>query len=136
MEDSFSKTSIDKEKYSFENLIVWQKAMEFCEQVYKITKKFPQDEIFGLRMQFRRASYSIPLNIAEGSASRSKKEFNYFLSIALRSQFECITLLKLTSRLKILNEKDYLQLYNLCNEIGKMLNALIKSQKKLLETEN
>lgn len=123
------QSSVVGGKYSFERLIVWQKAMSLCERIYKITKDFPKEELFGLTSQIRRASYSIPLNIAEGSASKSKKEFKYFLVIALRSQYEVITLLKLCHRLKLLNKKDYELLFDKCNEVGKLLNALIKSQK-------
>jgi len=114
--------------YGFEKLIVWQKSMTFCEFVYKVTENFPKREIFGLTSQLRRASYSIPLNIAEGSASKSKKEFKYFLTIALRSQYECITLLKLSFRLNFLNDNDYSELFEKCDEVGRLLNGLIKSQ--------
>lgn len=124
------QSSVVGGKYGFEKLIVWQKSMTFCEQVYKVTSNFPKEELFGLTSQLRRASYSIPLNIAEGSASKSKKEFKYFLSIALRSQYECITLIKLCLRLNLIDEKVYLDLFNSCDEIGRLLNALIKSLKK------
>lgn len=116
-------------QYGFERLIVWQKSMDLCEKIYRVTKSFPKEELFGITSQTRRASYSIPLNIAEGSASKSKKEFRYFLTIALRSQHELITLLKLCLRLNFLIKKDYVQLFNECNELGRLLNALIKSQK-------
>jgi four helix bundle protein len=124
-----SPSSVASGKYGFEKLIVWQKAMAFCESVYKTTKDFPKEELFGLTSQLRRASSSIPLNIAEGSASKSKKEFNFFLSIALRSQYECITILKLCFRLNLLSECDYLELFKKCDEVGRLLHALIKSQK-------
>ena len=122
------QSSVVSEKYGFEKLIVWQKSMDFCEHVYKATESFPREELFGLTSQLRRASYSIPLNIAEGSASKSKKEFKYFLTIALRSQYECITLLKLSLRLNFLNEDDYSELFKKCDEVGRLLKALIKSQ--------
>lgn len=114
--------------YGFEKLIVWQKAMEFCEWVYKTTTDFPKEELFGLTSQIRRASYSIPLNIAEGSASKSQKEFKYFLTIALRSQYECIALLQLSLRLNFLDKTNYQKLFDRCDEVGRLLNALIKSQ--------
>jgi four helix bundle protein len=127
--------------YGFEKLIVWQKSMDFCEYIYKATEGFPKEEQFGLTSQLRRASYSIPLNIAEGSASKSKKEFKYFLTIALRSQHECITLLKLCRRLNFFIDSDFSHLYDKCDEVGKLLNALIKSQRRTtedrqLKTEN
>lgn len=123
--DQFSVVS---RGYGFEKLIVWQKSMDFCADVYKVTNSFPKEELFGLTSQLRRASYSIPLNIAEGSASKSKKEFKYFLTIALRSQYECITLLKLSLRLSFLNKECFNELFNKCDEVGRLLNALIKSQ--------
>lgn len=88
--------------YRFEKLRVWQKAMDFCTLVYEKTKNYPKEEIFGLTSQFRRAATSIPLNIAEGSACQTKKEFVLFLTIALRSQYECVTIIKLSFRLGIL----------------------------------
>ncbi|HHT9154526.1 MAG TPA: four helix bundle protein, partial [Candidatus Tripitaka sp. YC43] len=75
----------------------------------------------------------IPLNIAEGSASKSRKEFKRFLTIALGSQYECITLLKLSIRLNFLSEDDYSELFKKCDEVGRLLNALIKSQRKTSE---
>lgn len=117
-------------KYGFEKLNVWQKAMDFCEEIYKVTKDFPNEEWYGLTSQVRRASVSISSNIAEGSASRSKKEFKYFLNIARRSQFECISLLKLAKKLNFLNENKFAELYDCCDEVGKLLNALIKSLNK------
>ncbi len=126
-----NKELLNKKMYGFEKLIVWQKAMDFCKQIYHITKSFPEEERFGLTSQLRRASYSIPTNIAEGSASKSKKEFRYFLIIALRSQYETITLLKLSYNLNFLNKTQYEELFIKCDEVGKLLNALIKSQKEL-----
>lgn len=94
--------------YRFEKLQVWQKAMDFCKLVYKKTNDFPDEERFGLISQFRRASTSIPLNIAEGSACRTNKEFIQFLTIALRSQYECVTIIKLSYNLGFLNKSYYL----------------------------
>ena len=130
------QSSGEGKKYGFERLIVWQKSMDLCESIYRVTKGFPKEELFGITSQTRRASYSIPLNIAEGSASKSKKEFRYFLTIALRSQHELITLLKLCLRLNFLSKKDYVELFDECNEVGRLLNALIKSQKRKLTTDD
>ncbi len=60
------------------DLIVWQKAMSFVEDIYGLTKKFPEEEKYGLTAQLRRASVSIPSNISEGAARNSKKEFEHF----------------------------------------------------------
>jgi len=116
--------------YRFEKLEVWQKAMDFCELVYQKTKQFPKSEIYGLTSQFRRAATSIPLNIAEGSACRTKKEFIQFLTIALRSQYETATILKLAFRLEFLSKTDYDLLQDRLSEIGRLLQGLINSIQK------
>ncbi|MCU0666118.1 MAG: four helix bundle protein [Candidatus Omnitrophica bacterium] len=76
----------------FKKLQVWSKAMDFIEQVYLKTSKFPESECYGLTSQIRRASVSIALNIAEGSGSGSDLEFKRFLNIALRSSYEVFTM--------------------------------------------
>ena len=78
---------MDEEKFDFENLEVYQKALEYIDFVYEITEAFPKAEVFSLTDQFKRASTSICLNIAEGSGG-SKSEFNQFLKIARRSTRE------------------------------------------------
>ena len=116
--------------YRFEKLEVWQKAMDFCELVYQKTKQFPKSEIYGLTSQFRRAATSIPLNIAEGSACRTKKAFIQFLTIALRSQYETATILKVAFRLEFLSKTDYDLLQDRLSEIGRLLQGLINSIQK------
>ncbi|MFH0887889.1 MAG: four helix bundle protein [Planctomycetota bacterium] len=113
--------------YRFEKLIVWQKAMDFCIKVYNKTKSFPKDEIYGITSQFRRASTSLPLNIAEGSGCRTKKEFIQFLYIALRSQYEVVTIIKLSYKLGYLNVASKEELENEIAEIGRLLQGLINS---------
>lgn len=130
MKVASSQSSVVSGQYGFEKLIVWQKSMEFCEYVYKASRNFPKAELFGLTSQLKRASYSIPLNIAEGSASKSRKEFKHFLTVALRSQYECITLLKLSTRLNFLGEGEFWELFKKCDEVGRLLHALVKSQLK------
>jgi four helix bundle protein len=116
--------------YRFEKLQVWQKAMNFCKLVYKKTNDFPDEERFGLISQFRRAATSIPLNIAEGSACRTNNEFIQFLTIALRSQYECVTIIKLAYDLGFLNKSDYKTLEDKVAEIGRLTQALINSIKR------
>ena len=115
--------------YRFEKLTVWQKSMDFCTDIYAISKYFPKDEIYGLTSQLRRAATSIPLNIAEGSACRTKKEFVQFLYIALRSQYEVATILKLVSRLGYINKDDFAKLNGYLDIIGKLIQGLINSMK-------
>lgn len=113
--------------YRFEKLRVWQKAMDFSVKIYEISKRFPREEIYGLTSQIRRAVTSIPLNIAEGSACRTSKEFIQFLHIALRSQYETVTIIKLAYRLKYLDSSDTTELEEKIAEIGRLLQALINS---------
>lgn len=74
---------------SFQELIVWQRAHEFVLSVYRYTKRFPKDELFGLTSQFRRAAVSIAANIAEGYKKRSKNDKARFLHISQGSVEEC-----------------------------------------------
>jgi len=113
--------------YRFERLVVWQKAMDFSESVYKATRRFPKDEVYGLTSQFRRAATSIPLNIAEGSACKSRKEFTQFLYIALRSQYEVVTTIRLARRLGYLQESESATLELDVAEVGRLLQGLINS---------
>lgn len=76
---------------SYRDLIVWQKAIAFTEQIYRLTGRFPSTEAFGLTNQLRRAAISIPSNIAEGQARHHTKEFSQFLYIALGSLAEIDT---------------------------------------------
>jgi len=79
-----------------QNLEVWKKSFEFVKQMYSLTAVFPPEEKYGLTSQIRRASVSIPVNIAEGSARRSDKELMQFLYISLGSASEVDTLLLLS----------------------------------------
>lgn len=127
--------------YRFEKLTVWQKAMDFCVEAYDKTKSFPKEEVYGITSQLRRAATSIPLNIAEGSACKTKKEFIQFLYVALRSQYEVVTIIKLVYRLGYLNATGSDKLESEISEIGKLLQALInslqyKSNNKQPKTKN
>ncbi|MEO6167669.1 MAG: four helix bundle protein [Chitinophagales bacterium] len=82
----------------YQELIVWQKAMDYVISVYEATRKFPAEEKFGLVSQINRAVVSIPSNIAEGAGRDSKKEFAHFLSIAKGSSYEVETQLMLSKK--------------------------------------
>lgn len=85
-------------KFKFEKLIIWQKAMEFGEDINRISYKFPKEEVYNLSSQIRRAGDSIALNISEGAIGQSNLEFKKFMAYAIRSLAEvlpvCIRLLK------------------------------------------
>jgi len=82
---------------AFHKLVVWQKSMELVKDIYVLTRQLPKDELFGLMSQMRRASVSIPSNIAEGVLRNSKKELHRFLMIALGSSAELETQLILVT---------------------------------------
>ena len=121
---------MDKEKFDFENLKVYQKALEYVDFVYEMTRNFPKAEILSLIDQFKRASISICLNIAEGSGG-SKVEFNRFLKIARRSIRECVATTEISCRQKFIDDKVKQQSRNHCSELSRMINGLIKSLKKV-----
>ena len=120
--------AMDEERFDFENLKVYQKALEYVDFVYEMTRNFPKAEIFSLTDQFKRASISICLNIAEGSGG-SKVEFNRFLKIARRSIRECVAITEISCRQKFIGDKAKQQSRSLCSELSRMVNGLIKSLK-------
>lgn len=99
--------------------------MEFVTEIYKATNNFPQNELFGLTSQIRRAAVSIPANISEGSARQSAKELNHFLYIALGSASELHTLILIAYNLGYIEEFSPIE--DKLNRISKMLTGLIKS---------
>lgn len=107
--------------------------MELAKAIYKITAKFPSEEKYGLVTQMRRASVSIPSNIAEGAARQGKKEFKNFLSMAQGSISELDTQLELARLLEFLKEDKFLEIDNLSNRVDKMLTGLIRSLAKNLD---
>jgi four helix bundle protein len=119
-----------EERFDFENLKVYQKALEYVDFVYEITKNFPKTEVFSLIDQFKRASISICLNIVEGSGG-SKEEFNRFLKIARRSVRECVAITEISYRQKFIDEKIRQRSRSFCLELSKMINGLINSLKKV-----
>lgn len=112
---------------SYRELIVWQKAMDLVEAVYRISQQFPSDERFGLTSQIRRAAISIPSNIAEGQSRGTPKDFSRFLDIAHGSLAEIETQFLIAGRLRYLNNQELNQLEAVAAEVGKLLNGLQRS---------
>lgn len=108
----------------YQDLVVWQKAMDVVVLVYELTAKFPKDEIFGLVSQMRRAAVSIASNIAEGQGRRMQNEFNHFLGIANGSKAELETQLQLCERIKYVVREDIELVLNLLDDIGRMIYGL------------
>jgi len=110
----------------YEDLIVWQKAMDLVVEVYKIVKLLPGEEQYLLSSQMRRAAVSIPSNIAEGQERNTTKDFVNHLYIAKGSKGELETQLLICVRLNYLTQLQIKVPQGLLSEIGKMLNSLIQ----------
>ena len=108
---------------------VWQRSIELSLSVYQLTRGFPKDEMYGLTSQMRRASVSIPSNIAEGQAKRSLPEFKRFLSIALGSLAEIDTQLIIAVRLKYIDPQQSTAREKDISEIRAMLFSLMSNAK-------
>ncbi len=103
--------------------------MTLVNNIYLETTKFPKEEIYGLTSQIRRASVSIPSNIAEGYDRQSKKEYIRFLNIAISSLFEVQTQLEIGKNLSFLKENNFNSLYEDTREIERMLSSYIRKIK-------
>jgi four helix bundle protein len=109
------------------DLVVWKEAIDFVTEIYRATESFPKNEEFGLKSQIRRATVSIPANIAEGAARNSTKEYIQFLHIALGSLSELETLLITAENLSLMQTQTYLEKIT---RLRRMLLRLISSLKK------
>jgi four helix bundle protein len=110
--------------YSFEKLKVWQKSLELIKDIYRTCEELPKQERTNLIDQIKRAATSINLNIAEGGGAENKKENKRFLYMARKSLYEVVAILLIIERLykiDITNQRKQV------DEVGKMLNGLIKS---------
>lgn len=114
---------------SYKELIVWQKSMDMVVEVYKLVNKLPNEELYSLSSQIRRAAVSVPSNIAEGQKRNSTKEFAQFLSFAKGSNAELQTQLLICTRLGFMTENDIKTAYDLTVEIDRMLNKIISTLK-------
>jgi four helix bundle protein len=110
----------------FRNLKVWEKAHALTLDIYKSSRAFPREEIYGLTSQMRRASVSIGANIAEGTCRRGDADFARFLQIAMGSASELEYHLLLARDLEILNMLDYRRLSGGTVEVKQMLASLMK----------
>lgn len=111
---------------NYKDLQVWKKSHEFTLEIYKVTKNFPKEEIFGVVSQLRRSGSSIPTNIAEGSGRFTQKDFANFLQISLGSSQEAEYLIFLSKELNYISEADFITLNKSIGEIKAMLISLIK----------
>ena len=113
----------------FQDLDVWQKAMDLMSEVYRLVKKLPEEERYELSSQMRRAAISVPSNISEGQQRASTKEFVNFLSIARGSTGELQTQLLACVKLQYMCDNDIHKALALSYDVGRMLNSLISRLK-------
>ena len=109
---------------SYKELTVWQKSIELVKEIYQLTNEFPKSEVYGLAIQMRRASVSIPSNIAEGYLRKNRKEFLQFLRVSYGSSAELETQLIIAQDLY--HDVQYKNADSLLEEVQKMLNGIIK----------
>lgn len=112
---------MEENRFRFEKLNIYQEALRLIDLIYRLSKRFPKEEIFGLTNQLRRAAVSIALNIAEGS-SRTRKDFAHFLDLSKGSCFECVAILMICKNQKLINESEYNNLYEQINKIARMIS--------------
>jgi four helix bundle protein len=112
------------------DLEVWKESIELVKQIYEITKEFPKEEVYGLTSQIKRCAVSIPANIAEGAARRTRKEFINFLYISLGSLSELETLLLVAKEVKILSNNN--EIFNNIEILRRKLISFIKYVNKKL----
>jgi four helix bundle protein len=112
---------------SFRDLVAWQKAMDLCQEVYRVTQSYPADERFALTAQTRRAAVSVPSNIAEGYGRGQKRDYVRFLRMARGSLFEVETQLLLAVRLELTNGDSGGRCMELVREADRILCGLIRA---------
>ena len=112
---------------SYKELNVWKKGIEIVDKVYKLTEKFPRQELYGLASQIQRSAVSISSNIAEGFMRHHSKEYTQFLYVALGSCAELETQLIISNRRNYINQKELEDLQENIDHDSRMLMNLIKS---------
>lgn len=115
-------------EFKFEKLIIWQNAMEYGENIHKVTSKFPKEELFNLSSQIRRAVDSIALNISEGSIGQSNPEFKRFMGFSIRSLAEVVTCLHKARRRGYISEEEFGKHYEYAFNL---MNMMVAFQKKI-----
>ncbi|MGA2807306.1 MAG: four helix bundle protein [Terracidiphilus sp.] len=117
----------DSAVQSFRDLLVWQRSMQLTVVIYRLTKDFPREEIYGLTSQIRRSAVSVPSNIAEGQGRLNTGEFRQFLGIARGSNCELQTQLEIARALQFGDIKLLGEAENLAHEVGKMIFSILRS---------
>ena len=112
---------------NYKEMIVWQKAMDLVEEIYRLTKLLPPEERFSLANQMCRAAVSVPSNIAEGDGRQTDKELKQFLHVAKGSLSELETQMIICQRINYLTEAQTEKAISLCDEVRRMLSKLIQA---------
>lgn len=115
---------------NYQKLDAWKKAMQLVKHSYLLTKSYPKDEIYSLTSQTKRATVSIPTNIAEGMGRQYKKDTIQFLHIARGSIYELETVLNIAVMVEIIEEQKFNELIPLLDETFKLINGLINYMEK------
>jgi four helix bundle protein len=117
--------------HRYQDLLTWQKAIGLVQAVYALTSKLPQEEMFGLKSQMRRAAVSVPSNIAEGQGRATRGEFQQFLGHARGSLYEIETQIVIASKMGHVSAEEQDSLLADAQELGRILNGLISSLKSI-----
>jgi four helix bundle protein len=116
---------------SYKDLLIWQKGFEIVISTYKLTKAFPQEELYALTSQIKRAAVSIPSNIAEGYGRNTDKSFSHFIDISRGSLYELETQLLIAKELEFIQDLNlFNHVISMINEESKMINAFYNSLSK------
>ena len=118
---------------SFTDLNTWKEAHKLVLMIYKITKEFPKEELFGLVMQLRRAIVSVTSNIAEGFSRNSYKEKLQFYSMALGSATEVQNQILIARDINYMSDEKFNEINNQVIIVNKLLNGLIKKTKSIIQ---
>ena len=113
---------------NYRDLILWQKAMDLVESIYRASRTFPKDELYGLTSQIRRAAVSVPSNVAEGQGRGTDAEMVRFLRIAHGSLREVETQILIAERLGYSEPDQTLKIMEKAGEVGRLMNGLIRSK--------
>ncbi|MGA7857310.1 MAG: four helix bundle protein [Terracidiphilus sp.] len=115
---------------SFRDLVVWQRSIQMAVAVYRLTKVFPKEEVYGLTSQMRQAVVSVGSNIAEGHGRLSAGEYRQFLGIARGSNFELQTQLEIARALELGDSNLLDETEGLSHEVGKMIFGILEGIKQ------
>ena len=115
---------------TFRDLIIWQKSMGLVTEIYRMTKRMPKDEEYGLKAQMRRCAVSIPSNVAEGYGRKSTNDYIRFLNITMSSLYELQTQIEIALNLEYIKQEDFDKLHEAAREIERMLSSLVRKIKE------